>query len=78
MSNFKKEDIEKGIQNLVKVINRQKEEITELKSKLAEYESQDVCESWENMRVSQAEALTVVAILARHAQTARENYGNGN
>ena len=75
---FKKEDIEKGIQNLVKVINRQKEEITYLKTKLAGYESQDVATAWEKMRVNPIEAQTIITRLTHHANAARANYGNGN
>ncbi len=75
---FKKEDIEKGIKNLVKVINRQKEEIAELRDKLNGYESQDVATAWENMRVNPIEAQTIIYRLTHHANTARANYGNGN
>lgn len=75
---MKKEDIQKGIANLVKVINRQKEEIAELKLELAEYQSQDVCESWKKLNVTEQEAKAVIGMFIRHTNFARENYGNGN
>ncbi len=73
-----KKDIEKGIEDLVKVINRQKEEITKLKLKLVKYEGLVVVDSWEKMKVTELEALAVIGMFTRNINIARETYGNGN
>ncbi len=75
---FKKEDIEKGIKNLVKVVNRQKIEIAELKKQLIYYDSDYVCDAWRKMNVTDVEASTVIAIFTKHIKLARESYGNSN
>ena len=75
---MKKEDIEKGINNLIRIVNKQKAEILELKDKLADFESQVVAHEWEKMRVNPIEAQTVITRLNHHMKAARENYGYGN
>lgn len=75
---MKKEDIEKGINNLIRIVNQQKAEILELKDKLAGYESQVVAHEWEKMRATPIEAHTIITRLTHHMKSARENYGNGN
>lgn len=72
------EDIEKGIKNLLKVIDRQKEEIVELKLKLVEYEGMDVLEAWNKLEVTDVEALVVIGMFTRHIKLAREHDGNDN
>ena len=64
MSKKKKpNDIEKGILNLVKIIEKQKVTIQDLKIQLAEYQSVEVAESWKKMGVNDKEAHKVICML---------------
>ncbi len=56
-------DIEKGIINLVKIIEKQKAQIQDLKIQLAEYQSVEVADSWKKMGVNNKEAQKVISML---------------
>jgi len=64
MSKKKKpNDIEKGILNLVRIIETQKVKIQDLKIQLSQYQSVDVANSWKKMGVNDKEAHKVISML---------------
>ena len=57
------ENLQKGVQNTIRLNQMLVEEVKVLKEKLASYEAQDVIDAWREMNVTEEEARTVTTML---------------